>query len=236
MYRVWRLILATTAVLAYAGYVAAPVSAIPTYTTPCSNCHPPNPALTVTVRQLAADATVATYSIEVSTTPGLAGWAVFGDSGKIAYGLRSVGQFTASVGSTYTVFGVGHETNSSGSIVIHVVPAHGSTSTTATPLSALRISRPVLSRRVPLHGRKFLVSGALGRSHPVAARITVVIQKRVGGRYRASGTRIGSISAGASRYSCKMRLSRRGHYRIRIRHHDSYDLPSKSSWRAFRVA
>lgn len=224
--------------LALACGLAPLALAIPTYSLQCTNCHPANPAVIVTVRQLAVDSAIATYSVEVSTTPGFSGWAVFGDSGKVAYGFKASGQFSVSVGSTYTVYGVGHQTNNSGSTVIHpLAPAQGSTSTpTATPLSVLMISRPALSRRIPIHGRFFRVFGTLGRAHPVTARVTIVIQRLIGRRYKAYGTRIGSISAGASRYNCRMRLGRRGHYRIRVLHHDAYDLPSKSAWRAFRVA
>ena len=196
---------------------AGTAQAIPTYTTPCSTCHPADTRVGLAVRLLAIGSADATYSVEVSTTPGPAGWAVFGPGGKVTFGLRPTGQFTVPVGASYTVFGVAHETNHSAATVLSPVAP-----------SILPISRPHLSPARPAHGKVFSVSGKLGRPHPVAASVTMLVQKRLKGVYRQYSRRAGTIQALSSTYSGRLSLRTSGHYRMRVLHEDMFDLPSSS--------
>lgn len=215
---------AAALISASAAVFAPAAQAIPTYSIGCPQCHPADSAVTLIVKQIALGSSDATYSVEVSSTPGPSGWAVFGPSGKITYGLKATGQFTVPIGQTYTVFGVAHQTNHSGSVTIS--PA---------ALAKLPLSRPVLSPVTPRHGHAFHASGTLGRPHPVAATVTFYIQKFIRGKYRTYSHIAGAIAANSSKYSGTIKVHSAGHYRIRVSHGDAYDLPSLSAWRTFRA-
>lgn len=203
---------------------AAPTQAIPTYPNRCPTCHPADAQVVVAVDLVAIDSTTATYSVLVSSTAGPAGWAVFSDAAKLGYGLKAAGQIAVPVGGSYTVFGVAHQTNHSGSVLLSPVAP-----------SVLPMSRPTLAPFTPRHARWFRVSGRLGRPSPVAATVTLVIQRRVGGVYRSYARRTGSIAALASSYGGRALIRTSGRYRIRVSHSDLYDLASLSPWRVFSV-
>jgi len=99
-----------------------------------------------------------------------------------------------------------------------------------------KLSLPKITPASPRRMRTFTMSGKIGSADIGRTRVSFVIQRRVGNRWRAYKTVRTTLVTGRKTFSAKTKLARRGTFRVRTTHAtDAMHVSGVSKWKTFRV-
>lgn len=107
----------------------------------------------------------------------------------------------------------------------------GTATSTPVPVS---LSKPTVKARPKGTGR-ITVAGTLSASHDTTTTLTLEFSRKVGGKYRVRRTAVVTLVPGATGYSLKLRLTAKGHWKVRALHTCDVHSASASGFRAFVV-